>query len=268
MKMRKMFSIFMSLMIAMSMTFTIGFAVGDDADEDLAAVKEFIANNITVTPDGKSFTTTSAGVRYRGYFTTNPKEAASETEFCEGLYIAKGKSEADIVSAYKKSVNSDKTNSSLKNVGEVLGIEADTSAAAAMLSGFTPVLSLMLGIIVTLITVFMTVFSAFDIAYIAFPVFRNKCEDAKVNGGGLARTKSNGETQLRFVTDDAQYAVQQGSVESGKSPWAIYFKKRVMSYILLAIILFILMTGNITLITNIAVNIVAGIMDVLGGLAA
>lgn len=136
-----------------------------------------------------------------------------------------------------------------------------------MLSGFVPYISMLLGVMVTLITIFMTVFSAFDIAYIAFPVFRNKCEDAKVNGGGLAKTKSNGETSLRFVTDDAQYAVQQGTVENGKSPWAIYFKKRVLSYILLAIILFILMTGNITLITNIAVKVVAGIMDVLGSLA-
>lgn len=265
MKAKKLFSIMLAMMVMVTSLFTLGFA---DDDADLEAAKEFIGKNITVTEDGKSFTTTPEAVRYRSLFTTDPEKAADETEFCAGLYLAKGKTAADVLNTYRKAVNSDKTNSSLKNVGEGLGIEADTSAAAAMLSGFTPVLSLLLGVIVTLITVFMTVFSAFDIAYIAFPVFRNKCEDAKVNGGAMARTKSNGETQLRFVTDDAQYAVQQGSVESGKSPWAIYFKKRVMSYILLAIILFILMTGNITLITNIAVNIVAGIMDVLGGLAA
>ena len=120
----------------------------------------------------------------------------------------------------------------------------------------------------TIITVGMTLFSAVDIAYIAFPVFRNMCEDKKMTGGPGTKKAANGETKLLWVTDDAEYAVKQGSIESGQSPWSIYFKRRIVSYIMLAITLFILMTGNITLITNIAINIVAGIMDVLGGLAA
>ena len=89
-----------------------------------------------------------------------------------------------------------------------------------------------------------------------------------MNGTGYnVKKDANGNATLRFVTDDAQYAVSQGTVESGKSPWGIYFRKRVMSYVLLAIVLFILLTGNISLITNIALNIVSGIMNVLSGLA-
>ena len=114
----------------------------------------------------------------------------------------------------------------------------------------------------------MTLFTAFDIAYIAFPVFRNKCEEQKMNGTGYnVKKDSNGNVSLRFVTDDAQYAVSEGTIENGKSPWGIYFRKRIMSYVLLAIVLFILLTGNISLITNIALNIVSGIMNVLSGLA-
>lgn len=264
MKMRKTFSLILASVMLLTSLFTVGFAeLSDEA-------QNYLNEAITyVDPESGVFTTSDASLR--NLFTTNAEEQAANTNSISTtagtLYIKKGYTEESVTTAVTRSINNKKTNQSLTNVGDGLGIEANTEAAAAMLSGFVPYISMLLGVMVTLITIFMTVFSAFDIAYIAFPVFRNKCEDAKVNGGGLAKTKSNGETSLRFVTDDAQYAVQQGTVENGKSPWAIYFKKRVLSYILLAIILFILMTGNITLITNIAVKVVAGIMDVLGSLA-
>ena len=183
------------------------------------------------------------------------------------VYLRKGKTTDEVHSAIDVSTV---LGSGARTRDEIveLGMNPNFIAARTMLSGFMPIVQIFVGLIVILITVGMTIFSAFDIAYIAFPVFRNKCEDAKVNGSKtMTKTNSNGETSLRFVTDDAQYAVKEGSIESGKSPWGIYFKKRVMSYILLAIILFILMTGNINLITDIALTAVSGIMGVLSSLA-
>lgn len=184
------------------------------------------------------------------------------------LYIVRGKTEEGLIEAVQKSVNNAATVDDVSNITDGLHIGADTAGATAMLAGFTPLISLLIGIIVVLVTMGMTLFTAFDIAYIAFPVFRNKCEEQKMNGTGYnVKKDSNGNVSLRFVTDDAQYAVSEGTIENGKSPWGIYFRKRIMSYVLLAIVLFILLTGNISLITNIALNIVSGIMNVLSGLA-
>ena len=167
----------------------------------------------------------------------------------------------------------DTGNDQVDKVKEATGdfnLKPDTETASTALEGFKPILSTFLGIVVVLITIGMTIFSAFDIAYIAFPVFRNKCEEAKQTGSGMMASKKqgkNGETKLRFVSDEAQYAVEAAdTIESGKNPFSIYFGKRVISYVLLSIILFILLTGNINLITNIAVRIVSGILELLQGI--
>ena len=124
-----------------------------------------------------------------------------------------------------------------------LNITADTEKAVRSLSGVTGVFSFVLGAIVVLITLGMTVFSAFDLCYIAFPVFRDKCEDARTSGNRLMTKtdKTSGESKLRFVTDDAMFAVTAAdTTQSGKNPFIIYFKKRIISYVVLAILLFIL----------------------------
>lgn len=272
----------MCVMIMLSMFTTAFGAVGDLTDTSTESLndnqKNWIMENIVAAND-QGVTGKSSWMK--NYLTTKPEEAAkssnapiqigvysSTNNTVVTVYLKSGKNEVQLRDQVVSSVNNAKTVDDVSNVTDGLNISADTQGAAAMMQGFAPIISLVLGIIVTLITIGMTIFSSFDIAYIAFPVFRNKCEDAKVQGSGaMVKKGSNGESSLRFVTDDAQYAVQQGSIESGKSPWAIYFKKRVMSYILLAIILFILLTGNISLITNIALKVVSGIMDVLGGLA-
>lgn len=149
------------------------------------------------------------------------------------------------------------------NIGD-LGLQADVGTATGMLSGFMGVLRTMLGVIVVFISVGMTVFSAFDLAYIAFPVFRNKCEDAKQNGGMMAKKSSNGEAKLRFISDDAQYAVVAAdTTQSGKNPFIIYFGKRLISYLVLAILLFILLTGRVTVFTDIAIRLVSGFINVI-----
>jgi hypothetical protein len=79
--------------------------------------------------------------------------------------------------------------------------------------------------------------------------------------------KANGETKLRFVSDEAQYAVQECSLESGKNPLISYFSKRIIAYICVAIILFMFLTGNISLITNMALKVVNGVISVFSSLS-
>ena len=164
----------------------------------------------------------------------------------------------------------DKIADDVNNITGGLSIEADTGTATRTLTGFTGVVNTLLGILVVLITVGMAVFSALDLCYIAFPVFRNKCEEAKQSGQGImasGKKTANGETKLRFVSDDAQYAITAAdTVQSGKNPFVIYFGKRLLSYIVLAVVIFILLTGNIDIFTRLALKLVSGILDVIQGI--
>lgn len=152
-------------------------------------------------------------------------------------------------------------------VTEGMGLQADIKTASGMMSGFYGVLRTLLGIIVVGASVGMTVYSGFDICYIAFPVFRNKCEDAKAGGGGMmvsGKKGAGGENKLRFVSDDAQDAVRASTTtQEGANPFVIYFKKRLLSYLVLAILLFILLTGKITIFTDIALRLVSGILNII-----
>jgi hypothetical protein len=186
-------------------------------------------------------------------------------------YVKKG-NESTLGGAIKdyNSANAQSVGNDLKDITGGLKIDADTTTATNALSGFVPIISTILGLMVILISIGMTIFSVFDLCYIAFPVFRNKCEEAKQSGSGMMvsnKKGADGETKLRLVSDDAQYAVTAAdTVQSGKNPFVIYFGKRLLSYIILAILLFILLTGNVTVFTDIALKVVSGILDLIQGI--
>lgn len=145
-------------------------------------------------------------------------------------------------------------------------IVPDVDAASRMLSGFTPLIQMVISVVIVAVTMGMTLFTAFDICYIEFPVFRNKCEDAKASGNKMmTRTDSKtGETKLRLVTDEAQYAIQAAdTIQSGQNPLVIYFKKRFAAILILAIVLFILLTGNMNVFSQIALKLVSGIISIV-----
>jgi len=156
----------------------------------------------------------------------------------------------------------------VSSMGEQVNVQADTKGAGVMLSGLAPLVNLIVGIIAYLIILGMTFFTALDIIYITMPVFRNKAEEMRQAGSGILVRHDNktGETKLRWVTDEAVYAVQACSVDSGKNPLGMYLQKRIWAYILVAIVIFILLTGNVQLFVNIALNLVEGILDVLANL--
>lgn len=258
---------FIITLILMISTAIPAFAT-DDLDKT-QAVESFIKQTCTITSDDK--------IRY-----TNGTVKAYVKEEADGLYtqsvvledgttvVYYNPSSVDILYRQaNKFLENEKVGEKVNDITNNMQVEANTEAAAIMLSGFKPILELAIGVIVVLITFGMTLFSSLDICYIAFPVFRNKMEDSKQSGNSITTKKSsNGDVSLRWITDDAQYAVTQGTIDSGKSPWTLYFKKRVASYIFLGIILFILLTGNISIITDLAINVVAGIIDIISGLAS
>lgn len=146
---------------------------------------------------------------------------------------------------------SDDATGQVTQITEDLALNPDTGKAAEILSGVTPIISTFLGLAVVLITLFMTVFSAIDIVYIVFPATRAFLDNA------------DSKTKIQIVTDDAKVALNSASIESGKSPMSTYFGRRVVSYVILSVMLFIILTGNISLITNLALKVVSGLLNVL-----
>lgn len=209
------------------------------------------------------------------YFHSSDSSADTQYDATYSVYSANGKyyyikssDEEKVVSLINNKNSDTQAAADVSDITVGLNIKADTQTASTALSGFVPILSTVLGLMVVLISIGMTVFSAFDLCYIAFPVFRNKCEDMKQSGNRMGTKQgSNGETKLRFVSDDAQYAViAADTTQSGKNPFVIYFSKRLLSYIILAILLFILLTGNITIFTNLALKGVSGILELIGNI--
>lgn len=146
-------------------------------------------------------------------------------------------------------------------------IEANTAAAAVALSGVKDVVRVIVGLICYAIVIFISLFTATDVCYITMPVFQNKCEEMKESGNSFAvKTDKNGESRVRWITNEAVYAVRSCALETGKNPLGMYLRKRIWAYVMLAIVLYILFTGNITLIVNIALNFVSGIMEALKAL--
>lgn len=257
------FMVTMLLVLSMS---TVAFAA--QVNSNLSTEQqEWLNANVTV--NGTDIVVTDMNVK--GKLLT----AAPSGDYCMFVLKSgatlywKSSNDASLGAAITRSINNTAATGKMQGLTNNLDINADTQGAGVMLSGLAPIINIVLGIIATFIMFGMAISSSLDICYIAFPVFRNKCEDMKASGNSVMTKKgANGDVRLRWVTDDAQYAVNSTVTEgNGKSPWAAYFKKRVAAYILLTIIMFILLTGNITLITDIALKVVSGILNVLQSLA-
>lgn len=244
------------LTVSFSMTSIVAFADTIEFDEE---TKNYLEDHCT-------------DVLYRSYITTDSSRTNDTGTYIElngdTYYLTKGTSESTFVQLVENNYEGSLATEKVNNITDGLSPEADTQGATEVLSGFVPVLNLALGIIVTMITIGLTVFTSFDIVYITFPVFREKCENQKMAGSGAMVTRTaNGESKLRWVSDEAQFAVKNASLEQGQNPLINYFKNRVVTYIVVAVILFILLTGNIQVITNIVLKLVSGIMNIINTLA-
>jgi hypothetical protein len=142
-------------------------------------------------------------------------------------------------------------------------VNPDTGTAMGLLSGIMPAINVVLGLMVVVISIGMTVFSALDIIYLAFPAFKLMVDNSIEQGDKGTRTTKDGTVTSRWVTQDAIMAAQDAEKTHG-SPWGPYFKRRILAYVFLAAILFILLTGNIFSITTLVTNALQGLFNSLG----
>lgn len=159
---------------------------------------------------------------------------------------------------------------SVKNMMSEFGVEADTGQAAVALAGIHQLVGIIVGILAYAVVIGMSLFTGCDICYITMPVFRTWADTKGSSGGAVTSStnKDTGESKFRFVTDEAMYAVSQATVENGKNALGIYFKKRCIGWVLTAIVLYVLLTGQITLLTDVILQFISGIIAALQSLGA
>ncbi len=206
-----------------------------------------------VTPD-----TTTATLAYKtGNYIIAVYDASSADSFLQKINDAKASA------TRTGDIDSTKT-----AITDALDIKANITEAADTLSGLKPFITTILGIICYIAILAMAVFTSFDVCYITMPVFRGKMESKAAQGGfGTRESKATGERKLAVVTDDAIQAIEEAA-NSGKKPMVIYLKKRIGSYIAIAVVIYLLMSGNIALLVSLALKAISGVMRQLEKLAA
>ncbi len=187
----------------------------------------------------------------------------------ESLYItASGENKIlkGLTSAEQNQQQNEEVSNVIQGVNNNLSLKPDTQTAMTGLSGFLPAINLILGLIVTVITAGMTLLTACDVFFISFPPFRGLCEDMKAEGKNVStsRSEKSGETKLKFISDEAEYAIRSAeTAQTGKSPLIVYLQKRSVAIIMTTVVLFILITGNLDVVTNIALKAVSGILNII-----
>ena len=139
----------------------------------------------------------------------------------------------------------------LQTVVDSMNTQADIASAAEGLSDVMPLVNQITGMIVMVVTIGMAIFTALDVAYLVFPVAKTAMDSAGSSGNrSVSKTDGKtGEAKFRWITDDAINAYQQYT-ETGKNPLLCYLGKRIWSYIALAIVIYMLMSGNLSVIIN------------------
>ena len=157
--------------------------------------------------------------------------------------------------------------SELNTVVNTMNSKAAVSQASQGLSSVMPLVNQFTGMIVVLMLLGMAIFTSLDVAYLVFPVAKQQMDAAGSSGrASVSKTnKATGEAKFRWISDDAIGAYQQAT-EIGKNPLFTYLKMRLISYIAVAIVIYILMSGNLAVIINFVLQMLESVFDMLGSL--
>lgn len=203
-------------------------------------------------------------------FTNSSTDAASDSS--DDNYI----NAYSVMNSYLKKVgeiNSDVTTvqgakAQIDELVKNMNGRADIAGGADSLKSIMPLVNTITGIIVVIVLLGMAIFTAFDVAYLVFPVAKQQMDKAGSSGNRMASKTDNktGEARFRWVTDDAIQAYTQAT-EGGKHPLTTYLKKRLISYIAVAVVVFMLMSGNLAVIINFVLQMLGSVFDMLGKLS-
>lgn len=116
---------------------------------------------------------------------------------------------------------------------------ADIYSAMKFANPFLPIVRFIIGLIVIGISILLILSTAIDLAFIGLPVARESMQNKEGKGGGIP-----------FVSTDAVSVVKEteSSLDSSggyKNAYVIYFKRRALTYVVLAFCILYLVVGEL-----------------------
>lgn len=156
-------------------------------------------------------------------------------------------------------------NKQIDQIADLTNITADTNAGAGLMSPeLQSLISTLLGAIVIVVLMAVGFFTGLDIMFLEIPLFHSKLENNAMSKG---TTGKNGEPKPRCVSDDAIDAYKEAA-EIGKNVLIVYLKKRIVAIVAVSIVIFMLLSGNLTGIVKIVLNIISKALEFINGLGA
>lgn len=129
----------------------------------------------------------------------------------------------------------------------------DLWTAAKWLGPFLEIMKVVVGIAVILIIFFVIATTVIDLAYIGIPVFRETI---------ISKSEGKEGDGPKFITAEAKSTVmevEKDLTKGYKNAYGMYFKRRAISYIVLAICLMYLVVGGLGGIVSWIMNLASGV---------
>lgn len=248
-KLFKGFTFLMAIAIAITVFTSTSVAYAATPDEFGSALA--VNGDAKLNADG-SYTYTA---KHTSALTAGKKEAGADaasllTDASDGSDDLRD----TFLKAYKKRLATDKIDA----ISSELGIEADTKKGAELISlELRELISQIIGGITIAILTAVGLFTAIDVLFLEVPPLHTALEE---NAAAKGQTDKNGNPKPRFVSKDAVNAYNEGN-DNGKNVIITYLKKRVVAYIAVAVVVFLLLTGQLSAIINVVLKLISGVVN-------
>jgi len=147
------------------------------------------------------------------------------------------------------------TQESIDKINQAVNLSADLNKANGLLSdSLKSLIVTIISALTWLILSAVGLFTAVDVFYLVVPALHTALEEGAEARG---RTDKNGNPKPRFVSTDATRAYSEAN-ETGKNVITIYLKKRIVAYIAVAVVVYMLLSGNLSAIIKLVLNLISG----------
>lgn len=146
----------------------------------------------------------------------------------------------------------------IADITEQLKPHADINQGARTLKPIMKIVNLIIGILASAFCILIGLFTAIDILYLVVPALHNSLDEKAMAKG---QTGKDGGVKPRLVSEDACQAYNEvmNEANGGKNLLLVYLKKRIGAYIAVGIVLYMLLSGNLSLLVNIVLKALNGV---------
>lgn len=223
---------------------------------DLEEYKDWkgeIKNSMPQTVGGTAYTATNVDALIT---LLSDSDAAYDSIRDEAIVIL------DARGAAKKAA-SDTALEKIDEISDSVGLGADLEGGGEWLSDEAKeLIQKIMGFVTILALSAVGIFTAVDVMFLVVPPLHTALEEKAAAQG---TTDKAGNPKPRIVSTDASMAWHDAA-ETGKNVLIIYLKKRLVAYIAIAIVAYMLLSGNLTMIISLVLKLIKGALDSISGI--